>query len=169
MNDKKLITWLLLGACLLGACVVAPPEVEIFTVDGAEVEWPTPTNTPIGTHQLGDTVEIRIKAKDNRSLATLELFSLRRDTNSFRPYRASLFLAQFSLKPTERATDLRVRIVMRKDSIENRSYTGFSEDEPNWVEGIYDLRTDTLQEIELEIWDYQNRITNETYRFVVES
>lgn len=167
MNHKNVTYWLLAWACLLGACVVAPPQVEVFAVDGAEVEWPTPGNTPIGTHQLGDTVDIRIKVKDNRSLATIELYATKGETQDIPAPRILVFSAQYSSIPAVSTSDLTVRIVMRPDSIHDRVYTGFSEEEPNWIGGIYGLRTDTLQEIELEIFDYQNRITREAYRFVV--
>jgi len=156
----------LLICSMLGACVVAPPDVEIFSVDGAEVEWPTPGNTPIGYHQLGDTLELRIKAKDNRSLAFVELHA---KANPDQPnVSVSLFLAQYSLRPIVTQTDLAINIILREDSVSERVNTGFSETEPNWVEGIYGLKTDTLQEFILEVWDYQNRHSREAYRFVVE-
>jgi hypothetical protein len=167
MHHNNLIYWLLPLVCLLGACTVAPPQVELFAVDGAEVEWPTPGNTPIGTHQLGDTVEIRIKVKDNRGLDDVQLYATMGETEPLS--RIWLFEANFSYIPAVRTGDLTVRIVMRPDSVYDDTRTGFNENEPNWVEGIYGLRTDTLQEIQLEIWDYQGGITSEAYRFVVKS
>ena len=145
----------------VAACVVAPPEVEEFLANGDPVLLATPRQPGIRAHAWGDTVQFDLRVRDNGGIRSVTA-SLPVSTTDNRIISVVPFYQYSAPDPSSNRAQVTFQVRLVSDSVRGSLYNS-----DNFVNGVFGLEPDTLQEFYFEVRDDKGHWTERFYRFIV--